>query len=351
MGFLAVGALVASTAVSTYGAVTGAQASKAQAKLNAAQSEMQAQLSNYNADQIEAYGKINSDMTKTIAGLNNKITDVTASTNLALIGATTDFNIGVIGATTAFNVSSAQGAGDILTAQGAAEAQSHKFNASIDEIQAQDVLEQGKTAETASDQAYAQLKGKQRAALAANGVALDEGSALRIQSDTDYASDKDASTIRANALKAALGYRVQEANENTASTMATLNAKGAAMDKYAEAVSAKINGATDTANAKIGSAVQSLNTSMTASFQILNTTIGADVSAMNIQQQTDQEAWNARAAALGYTGQAAAATQAGNSISPFLSGATTLLAGAAQVASTWYQFNKAGVPGTPATKH
>lgn len=349
MGFLAVGALVASTAVSTYGAVTGAQASKAQAKLNAAQSEMQAQLANYNADKIEEYGKINADMTRTIAGLNNKITDATAQTNIALISATTDFNIGVIGATTAFNVSSAEGAAKIIEAQGEAESQSHQFNAGFAELQAQDSLNQGNQAETQSRAAYSQMKGRQRAALAANGVTLDEGSALRIQADTDYASDQDASTIRANAMKAALGYRVTAANETMASRMSTLNAQGAAAEKYAEAVSAKINGATDIANAKIGADVKVLDTAMTASFAMLNTTINADVTAMNIEQNADQDAWNARASALGYTGQSAAYTQAGNAINPALAGATTLLAGAAQVAGSWYMYSKAGaVPGTPA---
>jgi hypothetical protein len=347
MGFLAavaVGTAVASTAVSTYGAVQGAAASKAQAKLNQANSEMQAQLANYNADKIQEYGKINADITRTIAGLNNKITDATANTNLALISATTDFNVSVIGATTAFNVSSAEGAGKILEAQGAAESQSHQFNAQIAELQAQDSLEQGKQAETQSRTAYSLMKGRQRAALAANGVALDEGSALRIQSDTDYASDQDASTIRANAMKAALGYRVTETNEIMASRMSSLNAQGAAAEKYAEAVSAKINGATDIANARITSDVKSLDTSMTASFQMLNTTINADVTAMNITNQAEMDAWNARASALGYTAQGAAYGQAASSINPALAGATSLLAGAANVASSWYMFSKAGAP-------
>lgn len=339
---ISVGIGAVSTGMSAYGSAKGAAAQKDQAQMSQAQAEMQAQLANYNAQQIEAYGKINSDMVKTVAGLNNQITDVTANTNIALVNATTDFNVGVIGATAKFNEAAAKGAGDIITAEGDAEAAAHKANAGVLEIAAQDALTQGNQAETQSRTAYSLVKGRQRAALAANGVDLGEGSALRMQADTDYASDVDASTIKANALKAALGYRVAGANEMTASTMATLNAKGQALDKYAEGVAAKINGATDVANATMTGNIKALDEKMTASFQILNTTIGANVQSMNIDQQTTQQAWNARASALGYQAQGAAYGQQASSISPFLVGATSLLSGASQVASNWYQFSKAG---------
>lgn len=338
---------VASVGMNAYGQYQGGKASKEQAQLNQAQAKMQGELAEFNATELEAYGKANAALTRSVAGLNNRITDVTASTNLALIRATTDFNTGIIEATTDFNVSSAEGAAKIIEAQGEAESQAHRFNAEIAEVQAQDVLNVGRQAETQSRTAYSLLKGRQRAALAANGVALDEGSALRIQADTDYASDVDASVIRSNALKAALGYRVTAANEIMASSMASLNSKGAAAEKYAEAVSAKINGAVDVANAKIGGQVKGLDTAMTASFQMLNNTIGAEVSALNIEQQARQQAWNSRASALGYQGQAAAYGAQAASINPMLMAGTSLLGGASQVANQWYNYSKAGTFSKP----
>ena len=57
-----------------------------------------------------------------------------------------------------------------------------------------------------------QLRGRQRAALAANGVQLDEGSALDITSDTLMIGELDALTIRSNAAREALGFRQQGMN-------------------------------------------------------------------------------------------------------------------------------------------
>jgi hypothetical protein len=45
--------------------------------------------------------------------------------------------------------------------------------------------------------------------MAANGVDLNSGSALRIQGDTAKLGDVDALTIRNNAARAAYGYQLQ----------------------------------------------------------------------------------------------------------------------------------------------
>ncbi|KAA5926352.1 hypothetical protein F1536_12430 [Achromobacter xylosoxidans] len=95
-------------------------------------------------------------------------------------------------------------------------------NAQIAEWQAQDAIRQGQEQEQQSRLRYAGTKGAQRAALAANGVALDEGSAVDILSSTDYANEMDAQTIQANAARSAWGYRTQGANysDNAASLRA-----------------------------------------------------------------------------------------------------------------------------------
>ena len=103
----------------------------------------------------------------------------------------------------ASNSASAQQAGLNYQADVAAN------NAQIAEWQAQDAIRQGQDQEQSSRLQYAATKGKQRAALAANGVALDEGSAVDILTSTDYANEMDASTIQANAARSAWGYRTQ----------------------------------------------------------------------------------------------------------------------------------------------
>ncbi|MCY1201811.1 hypothetical protein D9M72_132820 [compost metagenome] len=85
-------------------------------------------------------------------------------------------------------------------------------NAQIAEWQAQDAIRQGQQQEQQSRLQYAAMKGMQRAALAANGVALDEGSAVDILTSTDYLNEMDASTIRSSAARTAWGYRTQGAN-------------------------------------------------------------------------------------------------------------------------------------------
>ncbi len=82
-------------------------------------------------------------------------------------------------------------------------------NAQIAEWNAESVEDQGRTAVENSQQQTAQLKGSQRAALAANGVSLGEGSALDILTSTDYMGERDALTIRDNAARQAWGYRTQ----------------------------------------------------------------------------------------------------------------------------------------------
>lgn len=84
-------------------------------------------------------------------------------------------------------------------------------NAQYAEWQARDAIRRGQEAEGAHRLKVAQLKGSQRARLAANGVVLDEGSALNILADTDFMGENDALTIRDNASREAWALRRQAA--------------------------------------------------------------------------------------------------------------------------------------------
>lgn len=86
------------------------------------------------------------------------------------------------------------------------------MNAALDELQAQDAIRQGVQAGIDVRQRARQVVGAQRAAFAANGVRLDEGSPAAVQRSTEYLRDVDVATLQNNAARAAFGYRVQRAN-------------------------------------------------------------------------------------------------------------------------------------------
>ena len=100
-----------------------------------------------------------------------------------------------------------------LTLQGTAD--SADLNARMLESSAQSTLLTGQREEQKSRIATANIKGKQRASLAANGVDLGVGSAENALTTTDVMGEIDASTIAANAVANAWGYRTQAVNETS----------------------------------------------------------------------------------------------------------------------------------------
>lgn len=100
-----------------------------------------------------------------------------------------------------------------------AQAQVAKNNAIIAGWQAEDALVRGDRAASVSRSKTRQLKGSQRAALAANGVDLGEGSALNILTDTDYFGEMDANTITDNAAREAWAIRSQASGYSAEASM------------------------------------------------------------------------------------------------------------------------------------
>ena len=92
-----------------------------------------------------------------------------------------------------------------------AQAKVNENNAIIAGWQADDALKRGDRAAMRVRMQGNQVKGTQRAAMAANGVDLGEGSALHILADTDYFTDIDATTTLDNAAKEAWAIRNQAA--------------------------------------------------------------------------------------------------------------------------------------------
>ncbi len=94
-----------------------------------------------------------------------------------------------------------------------AQAQTEMNNATLAGFQSDDAIARGETAAGVTMMKGAQVKGTQRAGLAANGVDLSGGSAQNVLTSTDYVTAVDASTLRTNAAREAWGYQMQVRND------------------------------------------------------------------------------------------------------------------------------------------
>jgi len=98
------------------------------------------------------------------------------------------------------------------------------LNARLSEMSAQQALFKGQQDVAASTMRYGQVKGKQRASLAANGVDVGTGSAAEAQAATDIIKDIDKDALEANAIRSAWGYRLQGTDFQNQATMAEASA-------------------------------------------------------------------------------------------------------------------------------
>jgi hypothetical protein len=100
------------------------------------------------------------------------------------------------------------------------------INARIAELGAVSELARGRAQTNAIGLQHGQLKGRQRTALAANGVDLGEGSAAEVQTSGDMMSEIDRNTAEANAIRSAWGYRAQETDLQNDALLKRANASG-----------------------------------------------------------------------------------------------------------------------------
>lgn len=335
LGGLALG--VANTVMSASAASKAAQSQKdqlaIQSQTNAANSEL---------------AKQNAETALRVADVNSKNLLALTAENATARQSITDINVGLATSISNFNDQVADGQSKLLIGRGEVEAaaasrnaQTARMNAGYQEQAAQDSLDASHKDEQASDLNYARLKSTQRVSLAANGVALDEGSALRIQTDTDYFKDVDGSTIHANGIRAAMGYRQQETNSLIEAQQDDIGANVARVNAATEAaqVTAQAYGA------KMASDRDILNMKLSTSFEILQANENAKVNAANLLNQGRIEATNYEMQSSGFAGASAAETVAGNGINPGQAGLGTFIGGAASVAGQWYSYQKAGVFG------
>lgn len=114
--------------------------------------------------------------------------------------------------------------------QGKAQRYISKANARISEMQARDALKRGHEAEGISRQKTKKLIGSQRAALAAQGIRVDYGSAQDIQQEAQDIGELDALTIKNNAAREAFGFMQEASNSSMQGRLASSMANTKAMD-------------------------------------------------------------------------------------------------------------------------
>lgn len=93
-----------------------------------------------------------------------------------------------------------------------AQANIARINAQMMEFQAQQRLKANTKEQLQLTMKAGKVKSSQRAALAANGIAVGEGSAAELQASTDIVKEIDSNQLRENAYRDAWGLRLQGVN-------------------------------------------------------------------------------------------------------------------------------------------
>lgn len=103
--------------------------------------------------------------------------------------------------------------------------QVHEANARMAEMNAEDATYRGEQKATEVKKQTKKLIGAQRAAMAAQGLDLEEDDALAIQQESAEMGAVDAQEIKNNAWREAWGYRVQAANYYSLGRFAEITAR------------------------------------------------------------------------------------------------------------------------------
>ena len=98
-----------------------------------------------------------------------------------------------------------------------------RLNAQMMEWQAQGRLRSNEKDQVRLTMQAGNTKASQRAALAANGIAVGEGSAAELQASTDIIKEIDSNQLTENARREAWGMRMQAANYEGQALMAEAN--------------------------------------------------------------------------------------------------------------------------------
>lgn len=98
------------------------------------------------------------------------------------------------------------------------------INARLSEKAAQQELQRGQFEVGQITRRAGQIKGSQRASMAANGIDLGVGSAAELQASTDLMKEIDRNQAEVNAISSAWGYRTQGTNYQNQATLSRASA-------------------------------------------------------------------------------------------------------------------------------
>lgn len=133
---------------------------------------------------------------------------------------------GLFAASTAVNAvgsaTSAYQQSQAIKAQGKYQSNQLRFNAEVADLQATDAINRGNADAATKKRQTKQVIGSQRAALAAQGIEVNEDTASLIQQDTAGLGAEDVQTIKNNAWREAWGYRVQAVDYNAQAGFASV---------------------------------------------------------------------------------------------------------------------------------
>lgn len=102
------------------------------------------------------------------------------------------------------------------------------LNAQMADDAGRDALKRGAEEVFAIKKNAKRAVGSQRAALAAQGIVVDDGSALDVQLDTARSAEIDSMTARNNAWREAYGYKVQAISDSAGGKLANIAAQNQA---------------------------------------------------------------------------------------------------------------------------
>lgn len=122
--------------------------------------------------------------------------------------------------------------------QGQAAKQVGRNNQIMSEYAAQDALRRGEDEAIAARRQAAQVRGGQRAAMAARGLDLTAGTPAELIDQTDFFGEQDVRTVRGNAARDAWSARTQGAQAaaegRAAASQGTLGAAGSILGGAAQ---------------------------------------------------------------------------------------------------------------------
>ncbi|MBA3755528.1 MAG: hypothetical protein H0X02_04580 [Nitrosomonas sp.] len=136
--------------------------------------------------------------------------------------------MGATGALMAMQLFSAKQQSQAQEAQGDYTRQQMETNADLAEMNAADTIKRGDQAANVKKTQAKGVVGAQRAALAAQGLDLSDGSAAEIQAETAELGELDAMSIKNDAWRQAWGYRVEASNSRAGGQWAQMAGRNSA---------------------------------------------------------------------------------------------------------------------------